>query len=594
MKTSSTPNNRPTTHYMRRIWQLARPYWWLVSLAIVFSFVASSLQGAIAWLVKPAMDKVLLARNYQYLALLPVGVIALIFLRSGAAFVQSYCMRVASLRLVRDVRNLLYHHLIRLPVGYFQKETSGRIVSRLVTDVSLIETSLGTIFQTTMIEGATVITLAAVALWRRWDLALLSFIVLPLVGYMARRLGVRIHRRRHRAQEKIADVTHRISEAIQGLKVIKVFGQESQRERIFSQENKRFYREMVRLTRLKEGTRILADGLTGLGVALVLWYGGSLVVRGVITSGDFFSILTALFMVFTPVKRLARSYTNIQEIRAAIDRVDQLLYLPEEKSGQHPIDSFRREIRFEKVSFAYPGSSEPVLKEVDLVIGQGEVVAIVGPSGAGKSTLVDLIPRFFDPTSGRILIDGLDLRELDLRDLRNLMAIVSQDVILFNDTVAENIAFGRPEASLEEIIEAAKMAYAHEFIENLPQGYQTLLGERGLNLSGGQRQRIAIARAILKNPPILILDEATSALDAVSERLVQKALEKMMIGRTTIVVAHRLSTIKGADKIVVLDQGQIIAQGRHEELFQKNPTYRQLYSTFLNEEERSQVIPLKR
>ncbi len=567
-----------------------------MAVAVVFSFVASSLQGAIAWLVKPAMDKVLLARNYRYLALLPVGVVALIFLKSLASFIQSYCMRVASLRLVRDIRDQLYHHLIRLPLSYFERETSGRVVSRLVTDVSLIETSLGTIFQRTMIEGATVITLAGVAIWRRWDLAILSFVVLPLVGYMARRLGVSIHRRRHRAQEKIADVTHRISEAIQGLKIIKVFGQEAARQAVFAQENKRFYREMVRLTRLKEGTRVLADGLTGLGIALVLWYGGHLVVSGVITSGDFFSVLTALFMVFTPVKRLARSYTNIQEIRAAIDRVDHLLSLSEEQSGQQKIKTFQKEICFEAVSFRYPGSEDLVLEDINLTIGCGELVAIVGPSGAGKSTLVDLIPRFYDPVAGRVLLDGHDLRDLDLASLRRLIGIVSQEVILFNDTVAENIAFGRPEATLEEIIQAAKMAYAHEFIEQLPQGYQTLLGERGLNLSGGQRQRIAIARAILKNPPILILDEATSALDAVSERLVQKALEKIMIGRTTIVIAHRLSTIKGADKIVVMDHGRIIAQGNHEELYQKNTTYRHLYTTFLNEEKipRGRIIPLNR
>jgi subfamily B ATP-binding cassette protein MsbA len=375
----------------------------------------------------------------------------------------------------------------------------------------------------------------------------------------------------------MAVLTHRISEAATGAKVIKIFVNEEGLINRFVRESQSNYRREVTIVRFRELAKLIVDVANGFGVGLVIWYGGNLVVKGIITSGDLFSALGAVVMVFSPVKNLGNSYTMYQEIRAAVERLSWLENLKLEKSGNSPLESFQRDIRFVDVSYSYQPGGDLVLKNIDLTIRKGEVVAIVGGSGAGKTTLIDLLPRFYDPVQGKVMIDGQDLREVRLADLRHLIGLVSQDVILFNETIRENIAFGSGEVSDDEIVNAARLAFADDFIKELPEGYETLLGERGLNLSGGQRQRIAIARAILKNPPILILDEATSALDTVSEGLVQKALERLMKERTTIVVAHRLSTIRNADRILVMDRGQIVSQGSHEELLQKSTEYQKLY-----------------
>jgi subfamily B ATP-binding cassette protein MsbA len=349
----------------------------------------------------------------------------------------------------------------------------------------------------------------------------------------------------------------------------------------FKSDNQRYYRELLRVTRLKEFTKLVIDVVTGSGIAVVLWYGGIMVVNGTITAGVFASILVAVYMMFSPIKKLGEAYNSLQEARASIERIDTLQDTEPEEKGRVPLGGFKKSIKFEDVSFSFPGNTLPVLTDVNLEIRHGEVVAIVGRSGVGKSTLVDLIPKFHIPSSGMLAIDGIDVRDVELHSLRQQIGIVSQDIILFNDTVKENIAFGKSGASEADIVEAARMAYADEFIRELPEKYDTLIGDRGLKLSGGQRQRIAIARAILKNPPILILDEATSSLDSVSEALVQNALESLMRGRTTIVIAHRLSTIKHADRILIIEKGKIEDVGKHEELIARNLTYRELYNVFL-------------
>jgi subfamily B ATP-binding cassette protein MsbA len=435
--------------------------------------------------------------------------------------------------------------------------------------------------KTFILEIPTVIFLLGVALYRRWDLTLMSLILLPLIVFSTRKFGKGVKRKRKEAQRKLSFLTHRIGESVFGARIIKIFNRETAMREKFKSDNQRYYRELLRVIRLKEFTKLVIDIVTGIGIAAVLWYGGSMVANSTITAGVFASILVAIYMMFAPMKKLGEAYSALQEARASLERIDTLLCAEHEQEGTKRISGFRDSLRFENVSFTFPGNKTPVLKNVTFEIKRGEVIAIVGRSGVGKSTLVDLIPKFYLPSEGTVTIDGVDIRDVEVHSLREQTGIVSQDIILFNDTVRENIIFGRAGASESEITEAAKMAYADEFIEQLPEKYQTVIGDRGLKLSGGQRQRIAIARAILKNPPILILDEATSSLDSVSEALVQKALDTLMKGRTTIVIAHRLSTIRNADRILIVESGKIVDMGRHEELIEKNAIYRELYNAFL-------------
>lgn len=563
-----------------KIFQLMRPYFKRVVAAILFSLAASASSGGIAWLVKPVIDSIFVEKKYDMLTWLPLAIIVLYFFRGACQMVYAYLMRSSAIKLVRDVRIRLYDQLLHLPVSSLGAETSGKMISRILNDAGILRSLIGNTLLTLFKEVPTVIVLLGVAFYRRWDVTLLALIVLPAIIFCAQRLGKKINVKRTQAQQTIASLTHRIGEAVAGAKVIKIFVNEKGLSARFYRESQSNYRQEVNIVRAKESTKLFVDVATGIGVGLVVWYGGSLVLKEIITTGDLFSTLGAVMMVFSPIKKLGNSYTVFQEIRAAIERLSWIEEMEEEKSGEIAFDRFQQEIRFAGVSHRYSPDGDLVLKDINLSIKKGEVIAIVGSSGAGKTTLIDLLPRFYDPAEGTVSIDNHPLQSLKITDLRHLIGLVSQDVMLFNDTIRENIAFGSEDVDDTEIEKASRLAYAHDFITEFPDGYETLLGERGQNLSGGQRQRIAIARAILKNPPILILDEATSALDAVSERLVQKALEHLMEERTTIVVAHRLSTIRNADRILVMEHGRIISQGVHNELLESSSVYQELYLSY--------------
>lgn len=544
------------------------------------SFIASGISGAIAWSTKPALDKIFIEQRYEYLNYLPLGVLFLFLLKGFVGFGQSYLMKSASMKLVRETRNKLYTQVLYFPLSYFQKETAGVVISKIMNDVNKTGQLVSGVIKDMVIEIPTVVVLLGVAFYRSWQLTLASLILVPLIAFSARKFGKGLKRKTKKAQGNVASLTQRVNEAISGSRIVKIFNREETMALKFMQNNQRFYREMLKGIRIRQMSLIVIDFVTGSGIAFVLWLGGNMVVKGTITSGDFASVIVAVYMIFSPLKKIGDAYSDLQECMASVERVDSLLNAEREEQGGEKVSGFQKSIRFEDVTFAYQKHLAPVLQNLNLEIHRGEVIAIVGRSGVGKSTLVDLIPRFIKPSEGKVTLDGMDINTADVHSLRDLIGVVSQDVILFNDSARENIAFGRPGASAEEITEAAKLAFADEFIRELPQQYETVIGERGMKLSGGQRQRIAIARAILKNPPILILDEATSSLDAVSEALVQKALETLMKDRTTIVIAHRLSTIKNADRIIVLDGGEISGIGTHAALLAEHMAYRELYMAF--------------
>ena len=562
----------------RRILMLVRPYWGRLVVAGLCSVIVSGLNGSLAWLVKPAVDKVFVSREPTFLLLLSLGVMGAYVGRGVFSFFHSYLMRSAGAKVVRDIRNRLYHHMLYLPMSYLHRDSTGAMVSKVINDAGFVQGLLSYTIKDIFVETGSVIVLVCVALYRRWDLTLLSIIVLPVAFYFVSKLSRRLKSVSRRTQEKIEEITEILTESFSGNKIIKSFCREEDEMRRFKDRNHDFYREVMRSQRIIEATSLMMELVGGFGIAFVLWYGGSLVIRGAITAGDFFSFLAAIFLIYTPARRLVSANNSLHQASAPLDRIDRLLEEAEEEDGRVALKGFSSEIVFDRVSFRYEGTEEDALNSVSLAVRKGEIIALVGRSGAGKTTFVDLIPRFFHPVEGRILMDGIDVSEMTLRSLRSLIGIVSQDVVLFNDTVKANIIYGKPDASEEELRGAARAAYAHDFITQLPDGYDTVVGERGVRLSGGQKQRLSIARAILKNPPILILDEATSSLDTASEIMVQRALENLMSDRTAFVIAHRLSTVRRANRIMVMDRGRIVESGTHEELLASGGMYKKLYS----------------
>ena len=573
-----------------RLLRFARPYWFRLVAAAMFSGFVAGLTGAYAWLVRPALDEIFINKNLTWLAFLPVALMAVSVLKGLASYGQTYLMTYVGSRVVTDIRQRLFSHLIRLPIGFHLKNPSSRMMSRVINDVNLIQNAVSGVLKDLFQQTLTFLVLLGVIMFQNWRLALFAIVAIPLSAYPMVRLGNRLRRIATTGQERTADMSTALQETLTGVRIVKGFTQEAAEDGRFARFNEAYFRTWMKSTQVSAITSPVLEAVGIIGVAGIIWYGGAQVIQGAMTPGTFFSFLMAVFLMYTPIKRVASANNTIQQALAAAERVYAVLDIPTERAidtGIQGLEGVRSSIELRDVAFRYDGVEAWALKDVSLTVKAGEVLALVGSSGAGKTTLVNLIPRFHDPTAGGILIDGVDLREIRLAALRGRIGIVSQETHLFDDTVRNNIAYGRDDASTEAVIDAARAAYAHEFIMRMPHAYETLIGENGVKLSGGERQRLAIARALLRNPPILILDEATSALDTESERMVQMALANLMQGRTTVVIAHRLSTVQRADRIAVLDRGRLVEVGRHEELLAHGGIYNRLYEMQFQDDNRT-------
>jgi len=559
------------------LWCLSKPYFKVLAAAVFCSLVLSGINGAIAWLIKPVLDSVFIKKASGFLLLLPIGVIVLFTLRGIFNFLSNYLMNSIGAKIARSLRDSVYNKLLALPISFYQETSSGSVISKMQNDIQVLNHIVANTVKDFFVQGSTVVVLAAVAIIRKWDLALLSFIVIPLIILSVGWLSALMKRISAKTRILISEVTIILHESLQGIKIIKAFNMEKAMSERYRKALQEHYRNVMREVRTDEFSGFLAEALGGIGVAIIIFYGGHLVISGQISAGSFFSFVAAILLIYTPLKRLSKVVNNFQQTRTVFERMREIFVIDNEPQGG--VDrEIRGRIVLDDVSFRYPGSQHNALNNINLEIAEGNVIALVGHSGAGKSTLVDLIAGFWYPTTGDIYIDGVSTRDLKLKSLRKNLGIVSQDIVLFDDTIKENIRLGRPEASDKDIVESAKAAYAHEFIMEMPEGYETNIGERGVKLSGGQKQRITIARAILKNPSILLLDEATSSLDMDSEQRIQKAMETLMAKRTTVVIAHRLSTVKSAARIIVMNRGVIVQQGTHEDLLAEGGLYQELYN----------------
>ncbi|WP_026443621.1 ABC transporter ATP-binding protein [Pseudacidobacterium ailaaui] len=597
---------------MRNILRLlyyVRHYWWQALASIILMAVVGLLEAFRVLLVKPIFDhvlnpggadqKILLYRIpgthdqftlqqfvpsyfHNEWTIVAFALVISTLLKSICDYAGTYLVNYAGFGMITDLRDDLYEAILRRSVSFFQKHATGTLLSTLINDVERVQYAMSSVLSEFLQQVFTLIFTTGVVIALGGKLAWALLIFVPVVIGSIRRIGRDVRQTTRKGQDRLAEIQNILHETITGNRIVKAFNMEFWELLRFRDAAKRLFKANLRSVRAQAISSPLMDSIGAIAIALLLLVGRGQIKSGAMTEGTFFAFIVALFKLYDPVRRFAIFYNNFQQALGAssaiftfMDAQDELL----EKHRAYHLRGFQDSIKIENVGFAYSDDEgeKEVLHEINLEIRRGEVVALVGPSGAGKSTLVNLIPRFFDVTSGRILIDGHDLRDVSLRSLRDQIGKVTQETILFNDTVRNNIAYGQPDVPMQRVEDAARAALAHDFIMRMPEGYNTIIGEKGFRLSGGERQRLAIARAILKNAPILILDEATSALDAESESLVQAALSNLMQGRTVVVIAHRLSTVRRADRIAVMEQGRITAIGPHEELLRISPTYQKLY-----------------
>jgi len=579
------------------------PYKWAFFIAIICMGFSAVFDGVSLAMMVPLADKVLTNKKIIIPAKLPdflagfvdkinntppevllnymaITVLLLFLLKGIFGFFQSYIMSDIGQCVVRDIKSKLYTKIQSLSLSYFTHKRGGELMSRITNDVKLVENAVSYGSTDLIYQGLQVVIFAIVIFFIYFKMALISFVFLPLISFPIIKVGKALRKLSKRSQEKIADTNSLLYETIMGARVVKAFNMEGYEVNKFNKVNTDYYK--ISMKSIKR-TLLLNPSTEFLGViigVLVFFWGGREVIAGKLSFGVFGLFLGSLLSMIRPFKKISQVNALNQQAMAASDRIHEVLETEasvKEKPGARILPVFKKSIKFSDVWFSYADTQ--ILKGINLDIEYGQMLAIVGPSGSGKSTLVDLIPRFYDPQGGAIFIDGVDLREFTFKSLRNQIGIVSQETMLFNDTIRSNIAYGKPSASLGEIEEAAKAAHAHDFIINCPEGYETIIGDRGVKISGGERQRIAIARALLKNAPILILDEATSQLDSTSERIVQKALDYLVSGRTVFMIAHRLSTVKNANRIIVIDKGMIVEQGTHSQLLEKDGLYKRLHES---------------